>query len=69
MGISSWAEATPNYYPKDYNKIIDASRAEKGLMIYSNMAKDNWNPILAAFNKHYPWIGIKTLDLNSAEVF
>ena len=69
VGVSSLAEAVPNYYPKDYNKIIDASRAEKGLLIYSNMARDNWNPVLAAFNKHYPWIQIRTLDLNSSEVF
>ncbi len=69
IGISSLAEAVPNYYPGDYNKIIDASRAEKGISIYSNMAKDNWGPILTAFNKHYPWISIKTLDLNSGEVF
>jgi len=69
MGISTLAEALPNYYPKDYSKIIDASRAEKGLLIYSNMATDNWKPILAAFNKHYPWIEVKTLDLNSGEVF
>lgn len=68
-GMTSLAEAVPNYYPKDYNKIIDASRAEKGLLIYSNMAKDNWNPILAAFNKHYPWIEIRTLDLRASEVF
>jgi iron(III) transport system substrate-binding protein len=69
MGTSSLAEAVPNYYPKDYSKIIDASRTEKGLLIYSNMAKDNWNPILAAFNKHYPWIEVRTLDLRAAEVF
>ncbi len=68
-GMLSSAEAVPNYYPKDYNKIIEASRVEKGLLIYSNMAKDNWNPILAVFNKHYPWIEVKTLDLRAAEVF
>ena len=69
IGISTSAEAVPNYYPKDYKKIIDASRTEKGLLIYSNMATDNWKPILTAFNKHYPWIQVKTLDLRAAEVF
>lgn len=38
MGISAVAEAVPNYYPKDYNKIIEASRSEKGLLIYSATA-------------------------------
>ena len=68
MGITAAAGAAPNYYPKDYAKIIEASRAEKGLMIYSVMATDNWKPVLAAFNKHYPWISIKTLDLKPGEV-
>ncbi len=68
-GISMLAEAAPNYYPKDYNKIVEASRAEKGLLIYSVMAVDNWKPILTAFHKHYPWIEIKTLDLRAGEVF
>jgi iron(III) transport system substrate-binding protein len=66
--LSLLAEAAPNYYPKDYSKIIEASRAEKGLLIYSVMAVDNWKPILAAFHKHYPWIEIKTLDLKPGEV-
>lgn len=69
IGISAVAEAVPNYYPKDYNKIIEASRSEKGLLIYSVMAADNWKPILAAFHKYYPWIKIRTLDLKSSEVF
>jgi iron(III) transport system substrate-binding protein len=63
IGISAVAEAVPDYYPKDYNKIIEASRAEKGLLIYSAMATDNWKPILAAFHKYYPWIEVKTLDM------
>ena len=68
IGISTSAEAMPNYYPKDYTKIVEASRAEKGLLIYSVMATDNWKPILTAFNKHYPWIEIKTLDLKPGEL-
>lgn len=68
MGMVAAADAAPNYYPKEYAKIVEASRAEKGLMIYSVMATDNWKPILAAFNKHYPWISAKTLDLKPGEV-
>jgi len=68
MGISVLAEAMPDYYPKDYSKIIEASRSEKGLLVYSVMAADNWKPILTAFHKHYPWIEVKTLDLPGAEV-
>ncbi len=67
--ISSSAQALPNYYPKDYGKIVEASRSEKGLLVYSAMAADNWKPILAAFNQHYPWIKVRTLDLKASEVF
>jgi len=62
------AVAVPNYYPKDYDKIIEASRAEKGLYIYSNVSTDNWKPLLALFNKLYPWINVKLLDLGGSEV-
>jgi iron(III) transport system substrate-binding protein len=68
MGITASAAAAPNYYPKDYDKIIEASRAEKGLYIYSNVSTDNWKPILAVFSKLYPWINIKLLDLGGSEV-
>jgi len=69
LSLSALAEAAPSYYPKNYSKIVEASRAEKGLLIYSVMSMDNWKPILAAFHKHYPWIEIKTLDLRASEVF
>lgn len=56
-------------YPADYNKIIEGSKKENHLMIYSNMAEYNWKPIVEAFNKKYPWIKVETLDLGSGEVF
>lgn len=64
----SVAKVLPKYYPSDYSKIIEDSRSEKGLLIYSNMATDNWKPILSEFNQHYPWIKVRTLDLGSGEV-
>jgi iron(III) transport system substrate-binding protein len=68
MATPALVAAVPNYYPKDYDKIIEASRAEKGLLVYSAMAADNWKPLLDAFNKHYPWIKVNTMDMGS-EVF
>lgn len=63
------ASAAPDYYPSDYDKIIEASRAENGVLVYSNIGEMNWRPILEAFNKVYPWINVRTLDLGSSEVF
>jgi iron(III) transport system substrate-binding protein len=61
--------APPDYYPADYQKIIDGSKTESGVLVYSNTTLANWKPILAAFNKEYPWIKVETTDLNANEVF
>ena len=63
------AQERPSYYPADYQQIVDASRDEGALLIYSNMAQYNWGPVIAGFNKLYPWIDVSTLDLDSDEVF
>jgi iron(III) transport system substrate-binding protein len=68
IGIPASLSAAPNYYPKEYDKIIEASRAEKGLLIYSNVSTDNLKNILAGYNKQYPWINVRTLDLGGTEV-
>ncbi len=61
--------ATPSYYPVDYAKKVEASRAEKGVLVYSNIGEMNWRPLLKQFNALYPWINVRTLDLSSNEVF
>jgi len=60
--------AVPSYYPANYKNIIEASKAENGLVIYSNMADNNWQPLLAGFKAAYPWIKVETLDLGSGTV-
>lgn len=66
---TSVAQELPDYYPEDYSQIVEASRQERPLLIYSNMAPYNWAPVIEGFNKLYPWIQIDTLDLDSDEVF
>lgn len=67
FSISVFA-TTPDYYPNDYKDIIENSKKENGLVIYSNMADNNWQPLLEGFNKNYPWIKVETLDLGSGTV-
>lgn len=62
------SQEAPDYYPADYGEIIEGSRAEDGLMIYSNMADNNWAPILEGFHAKYPWINVETIDLGSGTV-
>jgi iron(III) transport system substrate-binding protein len=69
-GIAGLAQAqeVPAGYPADYAQIIEGSRSEKGLMIYSNMADNNWQPIIKGFNAKYPWVKVETVDLGSGTV-
>jgi iron(III) transport system substrate-binding protein len=72
LGMPALAQAPeglPDYYPGDYQQIVEGSRSEDGLVIYSNMAEYNWAPVIEGFNELYPWIQVQTLDLNSGEVF
>ncbi|GGE45887.1 ABC transporter substrate-binding protein [Agaricicola taiwanensis] len=65
---SAQTPSVPEGYPADYAKIIEGSRSEQGLVIYSNMADNNWQPVLAGFRETYPWIKVETLDLGSGTV-
>ena len=59
----------PIYYPDDYDQIVEASKAEEKLIIYSIMSEKNWAPVLEAFTKRYDWLTVETSDLGSYEVF
>ena len=59
----------PAYYPADYDQIVEASRGEDRLIVYSIMSEQNWAPVLEAFNQRYDWITVETSDLGSYEVF
>jgi iron(III) transport system substrate-binding protein len=62
------APAMPDYYPADYKDIIQASRAEGKLLVYSNMSKEHWSGVVKTFKKLYPWINVETLDLGASEL-
>ncbi|MDB5527355.1 MAG: extracellular solute-binding protein family 1 [Devosia sp.] len=63
------AQDVPAGYPADYSAIIEGSRAESALTIFSNVGEVNWRPVLEAFKAKYPWINVQTLDLGASEVF
>lgn len=45
------------------------SKAERDVLIYSNIAAYNWRPIIDAFHAKYPWLKVEALDLGPAEAF
>jgi iron(III) transport system substrate-binding protein len=50
-------------------KLIAASKKEDGLIIYGNPPAALWGPVLAAFNKLYPWIKVTPYDQGDAAAF
>ena len=70
LSASAFAQTVPvpDYYPSDYANLVEASRSEAGLIIYSNMADNNWAPLIEGFTAQYPWINVETLDLGSGTV-
>lgn len=61
----------PDYYPDDYQDLVDAAEKEGGtLEIYSNTDQENWAPIFRDFQKKYPFVKtINANNLDSDEVF
>ncbi|MEH3148560.1 MAG: substrate-binding domain-containing protein [Methylobacterium frigidaeris] len=63
--VAARAEGTPAGYPADYAKLIETSKSEQGVLVYSVMAAFNWKPVIEGFAKKYPWIKVETLDMSS----
>jgi iron(III) transport system substrate-binding protein len=57
--------AIPEGYPASYAEIIEGSKSEDRLLIYSNMNPTAWSGLVALMNEKYPWITIETTDDNS----
>lgn len=57
--------------PEGYAELIEASKTEKDLLIYSNVAEYNWEYILEEFTAKYPWTKgkVHTLDMGPSKVF
>ncbi|MFD5753598.1 ABC transporter substrate-binding protein [Streptomyces sp. NPDC127033] len=64
------SKPVPGYYPADYGKIIDGSRREQKLLIYSQTSQTNWQPIFDAFTTRYPWLAdVRATNLGSSAVY
>jgi iron(III) transport system substrate-binding protein len=48
---------------------IQRSKKERSILVYSNIAAYNWQPVIEAFRAQYPWIKVEALDLGPAEAF
>ncbi|UNZ18222.1 extracellular solute-binding protein [Streptomyces sp. 891-h] len=64
------APKAPAYYPASYDKIVEASRREEKILIYSNTSQTNWQPVFDAFSDRYPWLSdIRATNLGGSAVY
>jgi len=59
----------PVYYDDTYLEIINKSRLEDELIIYSTMTPKNWETVIKIFNSHYPWVKVNHYTLEADQVF
>jgi iron(III) transport system substrate-binding protein len=55
--------------PMTNDELIAASKSEKGLVVYANAVSQLLNQFTDTFHKTYPWITVKTYDLEDPIVF
>lgn len=59
----------PIYYADSYISIVNGSKGEGQLTIYSNMSEYNRNSLIRIFNSHYPWIRVTTIETGASGAF
>ncbi len=59
----------PSYYADTYLGIVESSKSEQGLIIYSPLGDLVWKPVIDTFHGHFPWIEVTTVELGTNEVF
>lgn len=65
LSAPALGQTPPAGYPAEYSQTIEAANKEGGLLIYTNMAEYNWQPVIEGFLKLYPGIKIQTLNMGS----
>lgn len=55
----------PDYYPDDYQQIVDAAKSEGKVLIYSNIHVDVWPGYIGAIHELYPWLEIEYVELGA----
>lgn len=59
----------PAYYSQFYDQIIEGSKTESGLRIYSSLSAESWEPVLRAFKEHYPWVEVNIVTIVDEDIF
>lgn len=69
FGTSAAQAQAPDYYPDDYQAIVDAAKKEGKVVIYSTTDTKAANPVIRDFEAQYPGITVEYNDMNSTEIY
>jgi iron(III) transport system substrate-binding protein len=69
-GTATAAKAKKKPKPKNpIPALVKQSKTESGIVVYGNPPAANFNALVAAFNKTYPWIKVTEYDLDDNTIF
>lgn len=67
-GRANAQNAFPAYYPADYGTLVEASKNEPSVVMYTSFSESFWQPAKDLLKTKYPWIDLQTLDLGGPEI-
>ena len=59
----------PTGYPRSYDQLIAAARAERQVIVYANADTSEMAPVIVAFQRRYPGVTVRYTDLGSNEMY
>lgn len=59
----------PASYPRSYDALVDAARAERGVRVYGNADAAAMAPLIAVFQRLYPGVTVRYEDLESQDIY
>ncbi len=67
--IAPAAAQRPAGYPRSYDALVAAARAEGGVRVYGNADAEAMAELIAAFRRTYPGIAVRYDDLESRDIY
>lgn len=64
----AFGQDVPANYPADYAAMIEASKSEPEVILYTTFSDAFWAPMKDLIKASYPWINLQTLDQGGPEI-
>ncbi len=69
VAVPAIAQQRPAGYPRSYDSLIAAAKAEGGAIVYGNADASEVAGVLAAFRGAYPGVRVRYADINSIDLY